>query len=82
MVRKEQSYRLHDIIGLIMKFVYLVMLRYSLDGSPLDEAEDYAEQVRFIFADEDKAQLLADELESNYGKPDTEYYMKSHGVAE
>jgi hypothetical protein len=65
-----------------MKFVYLVMLRYSLDGSPLEEAEDYAEQVRFIFADEDKAQLLADELESNYGKPDAEYYMKPHGVAE
>ena len=82
MVCKEQSYRLHDTIGLTMKFVYLVMLRYTLDGSPLCKADDFAEQVRFIFADEDKAQLLADELESNYGKPDAEYYMKPHGVAE
>ena len=65
-----------------MKFVYLVMLRYTLDGSPLCKADDFAEQVRFIFADADKAQLLVDELESNYGKPDTEYYMKSHGVAQ
>jgi hypothetical protein len=51
-----------------------------MDGSPLEEAGDWAEQVRFIFADEDKAQLLADELESNYGKLDAEYYMKSHHV--
>jgi hypothetical protein len=60
--------------------VHLVMLRYTMDGSPLGEAEDYAEQVRFIFADEEKAQLLVDELESNYGKPDAEYYLKSHHV--
>jgi hypothetical protein len=60
--------------------VHLVMLRYTMDGSPLEEADDWAEQVRFIFADEDKAQLLVDELESNYGKPDAEYYLKSHHV--
>ena len=60
--------------------VHLVMLRYTMDGSPLEEAGDWAEQVRFIFADENKAQLLADELESNYGKLDAEYYMKSHHV--
>jgi len=60
--------------------VYLVMKRYTMDNSPLDEAEDYAEQVRFIFADYNQACLMADELEKNYAAPCIDYYVKAHHV--
>ena len=60
--------------------VHLVMLRYTMDGSPLGEAEDYAEQVRFIFADLGQAEMLADELEKSYSTPDALYFVRSHSV--
>jgi hypothetical protein len=56
------------------------MMRYTLDGSPLDEAEDYSEMVRAIYADLDKAQLFADELEGAYGGADSAYFVSTHSV--
>jgi hypothetical protein len=60
--------------------VHLVMMRYTMDGSPLDEAEDYAEMVRFACADLANAELLANRLEEDNFKPDEEYFVRSHPV--
>jgi hypothetical protein len=60
--------------------VHLVMLRYTMDGSPLDEAEDYAEMVRFACADLANAELLANRLKEDNFKSDTEYFVRSHPV--
>jgi hypothetical protein len=64
----------------IMIEVHLVMLRYTLDASPLDEADDYAEMVRFVCADRGNAELLANRLEEDNFKPDEEYFVRSHPV--
>jgi hypothetical protein len=60
--------------------VHLVMMRYTMDGSPLDEAEDYAEMVRFACADLANAELLANRLKEDNFKSDTEYFVRSHPV--
>lgn len=60
--------------------VHLVMMRYTMDGSPLDEAEYYAEMVRAVFADKDKAQIVADELEGAYGGSDSTYFVDTRSV--
>jgi hypothetical protein len=64
----------------IMIEVHLVMLRYTMDASPLDEADDYAEMVRFVCADRGNAELLANRLEEDNFKPDEEYFVRSHPV--
>jgi hypothetical protein len=63
-----------------MTEIHLVMLRYTLDGSPLDESEDYAEMVRFACTDLAHAQLLAEHNEKDKDYPDTEYFVRSHVV--
>ena len=63
-----------------MNEIHLVMLRYTMDGSPLDEAEDYAEMVRFACADLAHAQLLAEHNEKDNHYLDTEYFVRSHVV--
>jgi hypothetical protein len=63
-----------------MTEIHLVMMRYTMDGSPLDEAEDYAEMVRFACADLANAELLANRLEEDNFKPDEEYFVRSHPV--
>ena len=63
-----------------MTEIHLVMLRYTMDGSPLDEAEDYAEMVRFACADLANAELLANRLKEDNFKSDTEYFVRSHPV--
>lgn len=63
-----------------MTEIHLVMMRYTLDGSPLDEAEDYSEMVRGVFADKDKAQIVADELEGVYGGSDSTYFVDTRSV--
>jgi hypothetical protein len=60
--------------------VHIVMIRYTLDCSPLDEADDYAQYIRGVFSDLEKATLLADELESTYGSEDSTYFVASHNV--
>ena len=60
--------------------VHLVMMRYTLDNSPLDEATDYAQVVRAVYADLEKAQLVADELEGAYGGSDSAYFVSTHSV--
>ena len=63
-----------------MNEIHLVMLRYTMDNSPLEEADDYAEMVRFVCADLAHAQLLAKHNEENNFKPDEEYFVRSHPV--
>ena len=63
-----------------MTEIHLVMLRYTLDGSPLDESEDYAEMVRFACADLAHAQLLAKHNEEDNFRLDEEYFVRSHPV--
>ena len=63
-----------------MNEVHLVMLRYTMDNSPLDEADDYAEMVRAVFANRENAQLVADELEGAYGGSDSTYFVATHSV--
>jgi hypothetical protein len=64
----------------IMNEIHLVMLRYTMDASPLDEAEDYAEMVRFACEDLANAQLLANRLEEDNFKLDEEYFVRSHPI--
>jgi len=63
-----------------MNEVHLVMLRYTMDNSPLDDGGEYAEQVRFAFADRENAELMADELEGAYGGLDSTYFVATHSV--
>ena len=63
-----------------MNEVHLVMLRYTMDNSPLDDGGEYAEMVRFAFADRENAQLKADELEGAYGGLDSTYFVATHSV--
>jgi hypothetical protein len=63
-----------------MTEIHLVMLRYTMDNSPLDEADDYAEMVRFACADLSHAQLLAEHNEKNNNYLDTEYFVRTHVV--
>lgn len=63
-----------------MNEIHLVMLRYTMDNSPLDDGGEYAEQVRFAFADRDTAELLANQLEKDTDAPDTLYFVRSHPV--
>ena len=60
--------------------VHLVMMRYTLDNSPLDEAEEYSEMVRAVFSNRENAQLVADELEGAYGGSDSTYFVSTHSV--
>ena len=64
-----------------MTEIHLVMLRYTIDNSPLDDGGEYAEQVRFAFADRDTAELLANQLEKDTDAPDTLYFVRSHPIA-
>ena len=63
-----------------MNEIHLVMLRYTMDNSPLDDGGEYAEQIRFAFADRENAQLVADELEGAYGGLDSTYFVATHSV--
>ena len=63
-----------------MDTIHLVMLRYTMDGSPLDEADDYGEIVRFACADLAHAELLASHNERDNPETDTEYFVRSHSV--
>ena len=63
-----------------MNEVHLVMMRYTIDNSPLDEATDYAQVVRAVFANRENAQLVADELEGAYGGLDSTYFVATHSV--
>lgn len=63
-----------------MDEVHLVMMRYTIDNSPLDEATDYAQVVRAVFANRENAQLVADELEGAYGGLDSTYFVATHSV--
>jgi hypothetical protein len=64
----------------IMNEIHLVMLRYTMDASPLDEADDYAEMVRFACADLAHAELLANHNEKDNPQPHTQYFVRSHSV--
>lgn len=63
-----------------MNEIHLVMLRYTMDGSPLDESNEYAEQVRFAFADRGNAELVANQMEQDSDAPDTLYFVRSHPI--
>lgn len=63
-----------------MNEIHLVMLRYTMDGSPLDEAEDYGEQVRYACADRGNAELMATQMEKDNPEIDTEYFVRSHPI--
>jgi hypothetical protein len=63
-----------------MNEVHLVMLRYTMDNSPLDDGGEYAEQVRFAFADRGNAELVANQMEQDTDAPDTLYFVRSHTV--
>jgi len=63
-----------------MNEVHLVMLRYTMDNSPLDDGGEYAEMVRYAFADRGNAELVANQMESDTDAPDTLYFVRSHPV--
>jgi hypothetical protein len=60
--------------------IHLVMLRYTMDNSPLDVGGEYAEMVRYAFADRGNAELVANQMESDTDAPDTLYFVRSHPV--
>jgi len=60
--------------------IHLVMLRYTMDNSPLDDGGEYAEMVRYAFADRGNAELVANQMESDTDAPDTLYFVRSHPV--
>jgi hypothetical protein len=60
--------------------IHLVMLRYTIDNSPLDDGGEYAEMVRYAFADRGNAELVANQMESDTDAPDTLYFVRSHPV--
>ena len=61
-----------------MTEVHLIMMRYSMDGSPLNKVEDYPEMVRFVCAELDNAKLLVNRLQEDNFKEDTQYFIRSH----
>jgi len=63
-----------------MNEVHLVMLRYTMDNSPLDDGGEYAEQVRFAFADLGNAELVAKQMEQDNSEDCTLYFVRSHPV--
>jgi hypothetical protein len=63
-----------------MNEIHLVMLRYTMDNSPLDEGGEYAEQVRFAFEDRGNAELVAKQMESDNPEIDTQYFVRSHSI--
>jgi len=56
--------------------IHLVMLRYTMDNSPLDDGGEYAEMVRYAFADRGNAELVANQMESDTDAPDTLYFVR------
>ena len=63
-----------------MNEIHLVMLRYTMEGSPLDDGGEYAEQVRFACADLANAELVANQMEQDNPLPDTQWFVRSHSV--
>ena len=64
-----------------MNEIHLVMLRYTMDNSPLrGDGGEYAEQVRFAFADRGNAELVANQMEQDTDAPDTLYFVRSHPI--
>ena len=63
-----------------MNEIHLVMLRYTIDCLPLDEGGEYAESVRFAFADRGNAELVANQMEQDSDAPDTLYFVRSHPI--
>ena len=63
-----------------MNEIHLVMLRYTMDNSPLDEGGEYAEQVRFAFADRGNAELVANKMEQDNSEECTLYFVRSHPI--
>ena len=63
-----------------MNEIHLVMLRYTMDNSPLDDGGEYAEQVRYACADRGNAELVANQMEQDSDAPDTLYFVRSHSI--
>ena len=61
-----------------MSEIHLVMLRYTIDHSPLGNGSEYAEMVRFACADRGNAELMANQMEQDSDAPDTLYFVRSH----
>ena len=47
-----------------MDTIHLVMLRYTIDCSPLEDGAEQAELVRYAFADYASAELTANQMEA------------------
>lgn len=76
-----------------MNEIHLVMLRYTMDNSPLDDGGEYAaclrwppyggeyaEQVLFAFADRGNAELVANQMEQDNSEDCTLYFVRSHPI--
>jgi hypothetical protein len=63
-----------------MNEIHLVMLRYTMDNSPLDDGGEYAEQVRFACADRGNAELVAKQMEQDNSEDCTLYFVRSHPI--
>lgn len=63
-----------------MDTIHLVMLRYTIDFSPLEDGAEQAEQVRYAFEDYASAELTANQMEADNPRPDTEYFVRSHSI--
>ena len=63
-----------------MDTIHLVMLRYTIDCSPLEDGGEQGELVRYAFTDYASAELAAIQMESDNLRPDTEYFVRSHSI--
>ena len=63
-----------------MDTIHLVMMRYTIDCSPLEDGAEQAELVRYAFADYASAELTANQMEADNLRPDTEYFVRSHSI--
>ena len=63
-----------------MNEIHLVMLRYTMDNSPLDDGGEYAEMVRDAFADRGNAELVARQMEQDNSEDCTLYFVRSHPI--
>ena len=62
-----------------MDTIHLVMLRYTIDNSPLEDGGEQAELVRYAFADYASAELTANLMEAD-NLANTEYFVRSHSI--
>ena len=63
-----------------MNEIHLVMLRYTMDNSPLDDGGEYADMVRYACEYLGNAELMANQMEQDNPHDNTQWFVRSHSV--